>query len=86
MYSILITSVGGGLACHLFSAIKRGKFKDLRIVGANNIKNSLLNFDVQKDIKLSKDLVDNFISTIQNNSNANNKEKNVNTDEKLDFP
>ena len=39
MYSILITSVGGGLACHLFSAIKRGKFKDLRIVGANNIKN-----------------------------------------------
>ena len=42
---------------------------------ANNIKNSLLNFDVQKDIKLSKDLVDNFINTIQNNSNTNNKEK-----------
>ena len=39
MYSILITSVGGGLACQLYESIKKGRFKDLKIIGANNIKN-----------------------------------------------
>ena len=39
MYSILISSVGGGLACHLFHAIKNGRFKDLKVIGANNKRN-----------------------------------------------
>lgn len=39
MYSILITSVGGGLACQLHESIKKGRFKDLKVVGANNKKN-----------------------------------------------
>ena len=39
MYSILITSVGGGLACQLYDSIKKGRFKDLKVVGANNKKN-----------------------------------------------
>jgi len=39
VFKILITSVGGGLACHLYGAIKGGIHKNLKIIGVNNKDN-----------------------------------------------